>query len=291
VTGGELVNVGIGLPSAVPNTRADLLIEWARRAEAGPFSSLGVVDRLRYDSYDPMSTLAFTASATERIGLVTMVVIGPLRNNAVLAKETATIDHISGGRLTLGLAVGARDEDYNAAGISPRNRGERLATQLADLRAIWERDEVGRLTSSGWGPPVIVGGMSDSTFLRAARYADGYVHGGGPPRTIERAADRMRTAWADLGRTGSPLMWAQGYFALGDDDLVERGRAYMRDYYSFTGPFAERIAEGMLATPQAVAQFVRGYAEAGCDELVLLPAVAEIDQLERLADALVGVAS
>ena len=84
----------------------------------------------------------------------------------------------------------------------------------------------------------------------------------------------------------SPLLWAQGYFALGDDNTIERGRAYMRDYYAFTGPFAERIAEGMLATPQAVAQFVRGYAEAGCDELVLLPAVADLDQLDRLADAL-----
>ncbi|MEA2435206.1 MAG: hypothetical protein QOG54_2663 [Actinomycetota bacterium] len=283
------MNVGIGLPSAVPGTRADLLVEWSAKADEGSFSSLGVVDRLRYDSYDPMTVLAHAAVATRRIGLVTMVVIGPLRNNAVLAKEAATVDHLSGGRLTLGLAVGARGEDYKAAGVSQRERGERLTNQLADLRAIWEREETGRLTESGWGPPVIVGGMSDATFLRTARYADGYVHGGGPPRTFERAADKMHTAWRDLGRTGRPLLWAQGYFALGDAETVERGRAYMRDYYAFTGPFAERIAEGMLATPQAVAQFVRGYAEAGCDELVLLPAVADIAQLERLADALGGV--
>lgn len=283
------MNVGVGLPSAVPNTGPDLVMEWARRADAGALSSLGVVDRTKYESYDPMTTLAAAAAVTERIGLVTMVVIGPLRNNALLAKEAATIDSISGGRFTLGLAVGARTEDYDAAGVLPRGRGARLTEQIADLRSYWERAEVSVMTESGWGPPVLVGGMSDPSFLRAARYADGYVHGGGPPRTFERAVAKMRTAWFDLGRTGDPLLWAQAYFALGDATEIDRGRAYMRDYYGFTGPFAEKIAEGMLSTPQAIAQFVRGYAEAGCDELVLLPAVSDIEQLDRLQEVLAGI--
>jgi alkanesulfonate monooxygenase SsuD/methylene tetrahydromethanopterin reductase-like flavin-dependent oxidoreductase (luciferase family) len=282
------MNVGIGLPSAIPGAGASTIVEWARRAD-GVFSSLGVVDRLRYESLEPMSTLAAAAAASAHIGLVTMVVIGPLRNTALLAKQAATVDSVSGGRFTLGVAMGARDDDYLAAGFSPRGRGDLLAEQLVELRTYWERHEVGPMTESGFGPPVLVGGASDVSFLRAARYADGYVHGGGPPRTFARAADRARTAWSDLGRPGGPALWAQGYFALGDDDLVERGRAYVADYYSFTGPFASRIAEGMLGTPQAIAQFVRGYAEAGCDELVLLPAVAELEQMDRLRDALAGV--
>jgi alkanesulfonate monooxygenase SsuD/methylene tetrahydromethanopterin reductase-like flavin-dependent oxidoreductase (luciferase family) len=285
---GNGLKVGIGLPSAVPDTKPGLLLEWARRAEDGPFSSLGVVDRMRYESYEPMTLLAMAGAATQRIGLVTIVVIGPLRNSAVLAKEAATIDALSGGRLTLGVAVGARTEDYHAAGVSPRGRGDRLTEQLLDLRLFWERPDVSHLTTSGYGPRLLVGGANDSSFLRMARYADGYVHGGGPPRTFVRAADKARTAWAELDRTAGPALWAQGYFALGDADVVERGRAYMRDYYAFTGPFAAKIAEGMLATPQAIAQFVRGYAEAGCDELVLLPAVAELDQIDRLQDALTG---
>jgi alkanesulfonate monooxygenase SsuD/methylene tetrahydromethanopterin reductase-like flavin-dependent oxidoreductase (luciferase family) len=182
----------------------------------------------------------------------------------------------------LGLAVGARTEDYTAKGISPRGRGDRLTEQLLDLRLAWERDGVD-------GPRLLVGGSSDVSHLRMARYADGYVHGGGPPRTFVRAADMTRTAWTELNRIGSPQLWAQGYFALGDPETIEQGRAYMRDYYAFTGPFAEKIAEGMLATPQAVAQFVRGYAEAGCDELVLFPAVADLAQIDRLAAALAEV--
>ena len=279
---GAELNVGIGLPNAVPGTTASGLVEWARKADAGPFSSVGVVDRIVYECHDPLTTLAAAAEATERIGLVTMVVIGPLRDNAELAAEAAAIDEASGGRLTLGLAVGARTEDYTAKGISPQGRGDRLTEQLLDLRLSWEEAGVS-------GPRLLVGGGNDASFLRMARYADGYVHGGGPPRTFVRATDSARTAWSELARIGEPQFWAQGYFALGDAATVERGRSYMRDYYAFTGPFAEKIAEGMLATPQAVAQFVRGYAEAGCDELVLFPAVADLAQIDLLAGALAEV--
>lgn len=282
------MNVGVGLPTSVGGVTPAILAEWARRADDGPFTSLGVVDRARYRCYEPMTSLAFAASVTSRVGLVTMVVIGPLRTAAVLAKEAATIDAISGGRFTLGMAVGARDEDFHALGISPRARGDRMEDQLYDLRTVWEQPETEHFLPGPRSPRLLVGGMSDVTFLRAARFADGYVHGGGPPRTFERAASRTRTAWAEWDRHGSPRLWAQGYFALGDDDILAAAHEYMLDYYAFTGPFAERIAEGLLTSPQAIAQFVRGYAEAGCDELVLLPAVSDLEQLDRLADVLTG---
>ena len=282
------MNVGVGLPTSIPSTGADRLMEWAQRAESGSFSSLGVVDRLRYECFEPMTSLAAVAASTERIGLVTMVVIGPLRNDGVLAKAAATLDAISNGRFTLGLAVGARGDDYDASGIAAAGRGDRLTEQLVEIRMHWERAETQRMLARPHGPKLLVGGMSDMAFLRMARHAQGYVHGGGPPKTFARAADRARTAWSELGRTGQPALWAQGYFALGDDATIDRGLDYMRDYYAFTGPFAERIAEGLLRTPQAVAQFVRGYKEAGCDEVVLLPAVGDLDQLDRLQDALSG---
>ena len=67
---------------------------------------------------------------------------------------------------------------------------------------------------------------------------------------------------------------------------LTRGEAYLRDYYAFTGPFAEKIAAGNLTSARAVKDFVRGYEEAGCDELVLFPTVAGIDELDRLQEAL-----
>jgi alkanesulfonate monooxygenase SsuD/methylene tetrahydromethanopterin reductase-like flavin-dependent oxidoreductase (luciferase family) len=280
------MRVGVGLPAAIRGADPGILVPWARRAEAGPFTSLGVVDRIRYPSLDPLTALAAAAAATERIGLVTMVMIAPLRTAAVLAKEAATVQAISGGRLVLGLGIGARADDYEAAGIPTAGRGDRMAAQIRILRDTWEDDQVGPALSAP--PPILAGGTSDAAVARVALHADGYVHGGGPPRSFGRVVEKVRTAWRDAGRPGEPQLWAQGYFALGDDARAA-GLASMRDYYAFTGPFADRIAEGLLTTPQAVAAFLRGYEELGCDELVLLPAVADVEQLDRLQDVLTSL--
>lgn len=277
------MRVGIGLPNTTPGADRELLINWARGADEGPFSSLSVLDRLVYDSYDPLTVLAAAAVVTRRIRLATTIVISPLRNTALLAKEAASVDALSGGRLTLGLAVGARADDYTAAGVDYSIRGKRLTEQLAALRAQWEDEAFGPRPVQPNGPELLVGGGSDQTFARMARYADGYVHSGGPPKTFARAAEKARAAWLDTGRPGQPRLWAMGYYALGDD-AAETGAAYLRDYYAFTGPFAEKIAAGLLTTPQAIAQFMRGYADAGCDELVLFPTAPELGQLQRLAE-------
>lgn len=280
------MRVGVGLPSGVPGASGQLIIDWARAADEGPFSSLGVVDRLAYDSYDSFAALAAAAAVTRRVKLATTIIIGPLHSTAMLAKMAASLDALSNGRLVLGLAVGARREDYVAAGIDYRTRGKRLSEQLAQLRTVWEEGVIGPQSARPRGPDLLVGGLSDHGYARMARYADGYVHGGGPPRAFARAADKARAAWSDAGRPGRPQLWAQGYFALGDEAARAEGHRYMRDYYAFTGPFAEKIAAGLLTTPQAIAQFMRGYEEAGCDELVMFPAVPGIAQLERLAEVI-----
>ncbi len=281
------MQVGIGLPNAVPGTGGHLLIEWARRADAGPFASLGVLDRLVYDSYEPMTTLAAAAAVTSRVRLVTMIVVGPLHKTALLAKVAASVDALSEGRLVLGLSIGARQEDYDAIGMDYHSRGKRLSEQLATLRSCWEDGTMGPKTAQSGGPPVLVGGLSDQSFARMARYADGYVHGGGPPRAFARAAEKARAAWSDAERPGKPQLWAQGYFALGDE-AAEAGAKYLREYYAFSGPFAETVAGGLLTTPQAIVQFLRGYEEAGCDEVVLLPTVPDLAQLDHLAAVLYG---
>ncbi len=257
------MQVGVGLPSGIPGTSSRLILEWAHKADEGPFSSLGVIDRLVYDSYEPLTTLATAAAVTSRVKLVTTIIIGPLHADVMLAKMTASIDALSGGRLVLGLAIGARKEDYDAAGVDYRTRGKRLSQQLSTLRSLWEESTIGPQTARPAGPALLVGGLSEQGYARMARYADGYVHGGGPPRTFAHTADKARAAWLDAGRPGQPQLWAQAY--------------------AFTGPFADRVAAGLLTNPQAIAQFLRGYQEAGCDELVLFPALPGIYQLERLA--------
>jgi alkanesulfonate monooxygenase SsuD/methylene tetrahydromethanopterin reductase-like flavin-dependent oxidoreductase (luciferase family) len=182
------MEVGIGLPTTTPGADGRGLLEWARRAEVGPFASLGVLDRVLYRSVEPFAALAAAAAVTTRVRLVTMVVIGPLRNTVLLAKQAASLDLLSGGRLTLGLAIGARADDYQTVGVDQAGRGRRLGEQLAELRSIWEKAEVGTEPVQPGGPPLLAGGMSGEAFARMARSADGYVHGGGPPRAFAGAA-------------------------------------------------------------------------------------------------------
>jgi alkanesulfonate monooxygenase SsuD/methylene tetrahydromethanopterin reductase-like flavin-dependent oxidoreductase (luciferase family) len=276
------MRVGVGLPSTTPGADGALLVDWARKADAGPFSSLGVLDRLLYDSFDPFASLAAAAAVTERIRLATMIAIGPLRPAATLIKDAASVQGLSAGRLTLGLAIGAREDDYDVCGVPTKGRGARLSDQLAELRD-WDVSPVVPGTIRDRRPELLVGGMSGVALARMARYGDGYAHNGGPPRVFASAAAKALAAWSDLGRHGRPALWGQAYFALGDEAA---GEAYLLDYYAFTGPFAAKIAAGNLTSPRAIRDFVRAYEEAGCDELVLLPTVADPGQLERLAEVL-----
>jgi alkanesulfonate monooxygenase SsuD/methylene tetrahydromethanopterin reductase-like flavin-dependent oxidoreductase (luciferase family) len=274
------MRIGVGLPTTTPGADGALVLDWARRADAGPFSSVAVLDRIAYDSFEPFAALAAAAGATERVRLATMIAIGPIRPTALLAKQAASLHSLSRGRFTLGLALGARADDYEVSGVDGRGRGRKLSEQLAYIRGEVDADRVGPARN---GIELLVGGGSGPAFARMARYADGYAHGGGPPRAFASAAARAVAAWNDLGRPGKPVLWGQGYFALGD---VERGNDYLRDYYAFTGPFAERIVTANLTSAREIKDFVRGYEEAGCDELVLFPTVADLGQLERLEEAL-----
>lgn len=144
------MDVGIGLPNAVPGTTGAQLVEWARRAETRGFSTLGTIDRVRYDNYEPLTALSAAAAVTERIGLATTVLLAPLRTNvAELAKQALSVNALSGGRFTLGLGLGAREDDYEISGVELKDRGRRLDEMLERIAELWEggrwvRPPVGR---------------------------------------------------------------------------------------------------------------------------------------------------
>ncbi len=117
------MRVGIGLPTVLPGVADGVVLEWARRAEARGFSTLGVIDRIAYRNHEPLIALAAAAGATGTIGLMTDVLLGPTRDPVLLAKQAASLARLSGGRFTLGAGVGAREDDYAVVGRDFHSRG------------------------------------------------------------------------------------------------------------------------------------------------------------------------
>src|SRR5437660_12464865 len=111
------MDIGIGLPNSVREADGGSLVEFVRRADVAGFSTLATIDRIAFPSYESLVTLAAAAAVTERIKLFPNVLLGPTRNPVLLAKEAASVDRLSGGRLILGLGVGGRRDDLDAVGM------------------------------------------------------------------------------------------------------------------------------------------------------------------------------
>jgi alkanesulfonate monooxygenase SsuD/methylene tetrahydromethanopterin reductase-like flavin-dependent oxidoreductase (luciferase family) len=125
------MEVGIGLPNATLGVKGSDIVTWAREAEQAGFSCLGTIDRIAYANYEPLTALAAAAAVTERIRLTTSVLLAPLRTNtALFAKQAASVDGLSNGRLVLGIAVGGREDDYELSGVDFHKRGAIMDRQL-----------------------------------------------------------------------------------------------------------------------------------------------------------------
>jgi alkanesulfonate monooxygenase SsuD/methylene tetrahydromethanopterin reductase-like flavin-dependent oxidoreductase (luciferase family) len=285
------MDVGIGLPATIRGTGREQLLEWARRAEARGFSSLGTIDRIVYDNYDPLIALSAAAAVTERIRLATTILIAPYRvNGALVAKQAASLDRLSDGRLVLGAAVGGREDDYEASGVDFHRRGALFEHMLEQWRDVWAGESFGTAGAIGprparERPALLVGGAVDAAFERAARYGDGWIMGGGSPDQFAQGAEKMRAAWQAAGRDGDPRLMALAYFALGDR-AEEAANAYLRDYYAFIGEYAGMIADSAAKDAATVKGYVQAFTEAGCDELVLFPCDPDPGQVDLLADAI-----
>jgi alkanesulfonate monooxygenase SsuD/methylene tetrahydromethanopterin reductase-like flavin-dependent oxidoreductase (luciferase family) len=278
------MDIGIGLPNTATGVDRAGIVDWARAAEAAGFSSLGTIDRIAYGNYESLIALAAAAAVTERIRLVTDILIAPLRSNtALFAKQAATIDHLSGGRLVLGLAPGGRPDDYELGGVDFHRRGRLFDRQLEDLRRFWAGEtEVGPAPVR---PGLLIGGTSDAAFRRVGQYGDGWTSGGGGYERFAGALDRVREAWRAAGRDGEPRTMALFYFSLGDR-AAEDAEASLGAYYAFAGEYAAQIVASAATSAERVREYVEGYRAAGCDEVIAFPAAAEPAQVDLLAAAI-----
>lgn len=278
------MDVGIGLPSVVSGASGAELVEWARRAEARGFTTLGTIDRVVFSNYEPLTALAAAAAVTEKIGLATAVLLAPLRENAAaLAKQALSVHALSGGRLTLGVGLGARDDDYELGGVDMRGRGRRLDQMLEKMEEIWSGKEVGPTTAGA--PRLVVGGHADASFARAARFGEGWIAGGAPPSEYPGMVEKLKAAWAEAGREGEPRTMGLAYFSLGER-AAENASAYAHDYYDWLGAdAADYLASTTYQDAEAVRKYLTDFEDAGCGELILFPSSSDPEQVDLLADA------
>jgi alkanesulfonate monooxygenase SsuD/methylene tetrahydromethanopterin reductase-like flavin-dependent oxidoreductase (luciferase family) len=280
------MDVGIGLPNAVRGVDRAGIVDWAQRAERTGFSSLGTIDRLVYPNYEPLIALAAAAAVTDRIGLTTDILIAPLRPNAaLLAKQAATIDALSGGRLTLGLAVGGREDDFQAGGVDFHARGRIFERQLDEMTAVWRGERgIGPAPASDGHPTVLIGGYSDIAYHRAARYGHGWTQGGGTPDAFAEGVKKLKSEWSNAGRQDQPRAVALFYFALGDD-AEAAARENLGDYYRWLGEYADQIVASCAKDADTIKQYLSAFEAAGADEVICFPASHDVGQVELLAEA------
>ena len=284
------MKIGLGIPSAVPGVTGEQILAWVKKVDAGPFTSLSVLDRLVYTNYEALTTLAVAAGATQHVRLMTTILLAPLRNTAILAKQAATLDALSGGRLTLSLSVGGREDDYQAANVPFKRRGKILDEQLDALQSIWSGEPysvvgkpIGPKPAQPGGPEILIGGYTPVAIQRLARWGNGYISGGGGPQRARQFFQIAEETWKSAGRPGKPRLVGCSYIALGQNGQ-ERGGAAIRDYYSFMGSRVEDMISALPATLDAIRDIVNGFADIGTDEVILWPTTPDLEQIDQLAD-------
>jgi len=278
------MEISIGLPNTLAHP-GPLMIEWAKLAEERGFTSLGTLDRIVYPNYDTIASLSVAAGATSRIGLLSGVLLAPLYPPVWLAKAAASLDAMSGGRLTLGLGIGGREDDFVAMGRSMQERGRNMDAVLEIMRAVFAGEKLGDdafPVAEHGHPKLLIGGSGDAAVRRTVEYGQGWIAGGVPPAQVRPMVDRIRREWHDAGREGEPRFAGLAYFGLSDEETSKRS---LRTYYGFLGDLADMIAIGALRSPQALRDAIKEFEDAGLDELILDPTVPDLAEVNRLADA------
>jgi alkanesulfonate monooxygenase SsuD/methylene tetrahydromethanopterin reductase-like flavin-dependent oxidoreductase (luciferase family) len=288
------MNVGLGLPISDP----PVLREWARKADAGPFSTIALLDRLVYDNPEPLVTLAAIVGAVGRIRVQTEVLLAPLREPALMAKQVATLDRLSGGRLTLGVGLGARRDDYKAAGIDTHGRGARLDEIMTKMRRIWSGESygeevgpIGPAPARQGGPEILFGGFKPAALRRIVRFGDGLLCAS-PIEDMDHLFRATEQEWETAGRTGRPKLVAQLNAALGPEETLEEARGQIRRYYS--GPeymelppdYTDMVVQRMLTTPGEVRHAVNRLTDAGADEIIFYCWSPDPGQIDRFTETL-----
>ncbi|MAY39211.1 MULTISPECIES: LLM class flavin-dependent oxidoreductase [Spongiibacter] len=291
------MKIGVCLPYMKRGLNRQTFQDWCRIIDQGPFSSLSCGERVTGYSMEMRNILAFAAASTERVRIIPSLYVLPMHSAVQAAKEIATLDILSNGRVTVTVGVGGREKDYQALGAEMKGRFQRMDEQIALMKRIWrgeqidDFDEIGPDPVQAGGPPILVGAMGPKSIQRVSKWADG-LYGfamDGDAGLINHFFSSADRAWAESGRKEKPYRMGGFWYSLADNSQ-QALRDYVFDYLKVFGDDeAEKVARTMrMHDPQAILDGIAAIEELGCDELQLVPASSDIAEVDRLANLLAG---
>lgn len=291
------------LPVMEPDLDADVLEAWSRAVDEGPYSALCFGERMVFDNPESLTLLGAVAAWTSRVRIVTTVIIPQLHDPVWLAKALATGDVLAKGRLTVGLGVGGREEDYRAVGADPatQTRAE-MARRVAAMRRIWAGEpqwtagsddrRVGPPPVQEGGPPLLIGAVGPKSIRSAAAWADGIagITMDLDLAGLEKTFTQVREAWAAEDRP-TPHLATSFWFALDDGDGCAREQVnrHLKHYFTW---LPEDVVDAMVpslgfaGTVEELRAVLDEIAALGCDEVHLVPTGSDVEQVRRAAEAL-----
>jgi alkanesulfonate monooxygenase SsuD/methylene tetrahydromethanopterin reductase-like flavin-dependent oxidoreductase (luciferase family) len=280
-----------------PDLDAEVLRDWARAIDDGPFSSLCWGERMAFDNPETLTLMGALAAWTDRVRLVTTVMVPQLHDPVMLAKALATGDMLSGGRLTVGLGIGGRVEDYRAVGADPATQTMRgMAESVALMKRVWDGEKitesvlpVGPAPVQTGGPPLLVGTIGPKTLRSAAAWADGLAGNTLDLDVAKQNAlfDVARDAWSDAGRA-KPHLATSFWFALGSVDEARRQvHRHLRRYMNWIPvEYIDAMAPttGFAGSEDDLVAVLRDFEAVGADEIQLIPTSSDLEQVQRAGD-------
>lgn len=290
---------GVCLPYMKRDYDRATILDWCRRIDAGPYYSLSCGERITGYTYHMSVLLSAAAAVTERVRIVPSLYVLPMHSAVWAAKEIATLDVLSGGRLSVTVGVGGREKDYRAVGASFARRHQRMDEQVAEMRRIWAgvppfegADPVGPEPLQKGGPPLLIGAMGPKSMRRGAEWAQGlYAFSlNGESHEIASMLGMADAAWEEAGREDRPYRMAGFWYSLADD-ADARLKQYVFDYMKIMGDdIARAVADTMTrSSADAVRSAIDAYAALDVDEIMFVPATADIEEVERLNELLARI--
>lgn len=290
------MKIGICLPYMKAGLTREDYMAWFKAIDNGPFHSVSCGERVHGPTFDMRVVLSAAAAVTQRVEITPTLYVLPMHSATRVAKELATLDILSGGRVKkAALGYGGREKDYEAYGAKYLGRYGRMDRQVEEMRKVWRGEDlvgggsIGPQLSDPSGPQLLAGAMGPKSIARCAEWADGLYawSGNGEQTELENTFAMMDAAWEKAERETKPYRMGGFWYSLADDGQ-QKLYDYVYEYLAIAGPeIATWMAESVhRSTPDAILEGLDNAEAAGCEELFMVPATADLAEIDRLSDLL-----